>query len=68
MDDKIYAIGGQQGTAQTPTKYCNTNEVYTPTGYIPELSSWLALPLVITGVLVAVLVKKKLQKTACTRD
>jgi N-acetylneuraminic acid mutarotase len=58
VNDEIYVIGGYDGE-----NYRNENEKYTPQGYIPEFSSWIILPLLLTATLIAVLFKKRLATT-----
>jgi N-acetylneuraminic acid mutarotase len=58
VNDELYAIGGYNG--ETPF---SVNEKYTPTGYIPEFSSWMVFPLFLTVTLVVVVSKRKLSKT-----
>jgi N-acetylneuraminic acid mutarotase len=60
-DDKLYAIGGYDGA-----KYYKKNEVYTPSGYIPEFPSWIVVPFFIIAVVAVIIYRKKLvKKLAC---
>jgi N-acetylneuraminic acid mutarotase len=67
VDDILYAIGGGIGDplGSPPAMYepKNTNEKYTPAGYIPEFPSWAVLPLLLVATLAALLWKKRLNKT-----
>ncbi|MGD2066985.1 MAG: kelch repeat-containing protein [Candidatus Bathyarchaeota archaeon] len=56
VDDLLYVMGGSPGLM---LQSLNTNENYTPVGYIPEFPSWLILPLFLTITLAGIVVKKK---------
>jgi N-acetylneuraminic acid mutarotase len=55
VNDELYAIGGSNNET-----YSNTNEKYTPIGYIPEFSSWILLMIMIIAVML-IIVKYKLR-------
>ncbi|MFZ7138897.1 MAG: Kelch repeat-containing protein [archaeon] len=54
IDDVLYALGGPGASGMA------ANEKYTPSGYIPEFSSWAVFALVIGVPLVVICYKKKL--------
>ena len=62
INDAIYAIGGPGANAMV------ANERYTPTGYIPEFSSWTILLIFLVTILCALVIKKRLfhQRTLST--
>jgi len=60
VNDTLYAIGGYDGSSNPRTE----NEQYTPAGYIPEIPSWIIMPLFMTATLSAVIVYRRLTKKA----
>jgi len=58
VDDMLYAIGGipHAGVGSTES---NKNERYTPSGYIPEFTSWFILPLFLVATLIAIIIRKR---------
>lgn len=66
INDTLFAIGGSVGdplgSPPSMSEPTNTNEQYTPVGYIPEFPSWAILPLLLVATLVAILCKKLLPK------
>jgi N-acetylneuraminic acid mutarotase len=59
INDEIYAIGGSDRDI-----YFTVNEKYTPSGYIPELPSWLLLPLILIGTIVVTFYRRKLTRSS----
>ena len=57
VEDRLYAIGGNNGH-----NYITVNEMYTPTGYIPEFPSWIVLPLFIVATLAVIAYRKKVHE------
>lgn len=55
LNDKLYAIGGYDGE-----NYRNDNELYTPSGYIPEFPSWMLPSFFIIGAIVVIVFKNRL--------
>jgi len=62
VDDILYAIGGGFH-AELGFTESNKNEKYTPSGYIPEFPSWAILPLLLVATFVAIICKKRLNKS-----
>jgi N-acetylneuraminic acid mutarotase len=58
VTDELYVIGGKNETT-----FLATTEKYTPTGYIPEFSSWVVFPVFLVVTLLVTVCKRKLQKT-----
>jgi N-acetylneuraminic acid mutarotase len=60
VNDLLYAIGGRNGYSSTD--YLATNEMYTPTGYIPEFPSWTPLLITFLAVMIlAIIYKRRIQ-------
>lgn len=59
INDTIYVIGGHTYNVDGRFAPSPANEHYTPTGYIPEFSSWLVLPLFLVVTFVVVVVNGK---------
>jgi N-acetylneuraminic acid mutarotase len=59
IDDRLYVIGGKSGGEIFTTNYYINNELYTPSGYVPESSS--SFLLVIFFVTVLIISIKKFQ-------
>jgi hypothetical protein len=59
VNDTLYAIGGGRSLLQA-----DSTDVwqYTPIEYIPEFSSWIILPLLLTATLAIMIGKKRLTK------
>jgi hypothetical protein len=64
INDRLYAIGGYVKSDEPEWKEEATdlNELYTPSGYVPEFPSWAILPLLFVATLVIIVCKKRLPK------
>ncbi len=63
VNDTIYVIGGSSLMIGNNIFSSAINEHYTPQNYVPEFSSWLILPFLVSLAAVAYCYKKKLTKT-----
>ncbi|MFA5365079.1 MAG: kelch repeat-containing protein [Candidatus Bathyarchaeia archaeon] len=57
VNDTLYALGGYDNRT-----YRTENEQYTPADYIPEFPSWIVLPLLVTGTVIALICKRKIDE------
>jgi N-acetylneuraminic acid mutarotase len=57
INDTIYVIGGHTYNVNGRFAPSPANEQYTPTGYIPEFSSWLVFPLFFVATITVIVTK-----------
>ena len=61
LNDTLYIIGGYVPVIGNNIYASAANEQYIPIDYVPEFASWTILPIILTGLLVVTVYRKKLE-------